>query len=162
MLSLRILQWINENNLLEVFNGRNWDNQSERLKQLNENHLERYSNCKPDKLFINLWTQNADGIREMFERVIDKYIIVALVQDTDRSLFSKVFIYLLLDLEEESLELKNIHRSFIHKFPMKLEELSYIKGCWCLDMLSHPKLIQEESANFQTEIFQQYAKDALQ
>ena len=148
--------------MLDIFNGKNWEYQREKVHALNVTLIEKYNDTKLQGLMIDALIESLpEQTREKFIRYVDKSLLIELLLFSDKKSFCRLFIYLMLDIEEESLELKNIHVSFVNDFLIESNDVCYIRGCWLLDMLAHPKL---ESSNLKvrSELFCQYSKDALQ
>jgi hypothetical protein len=157
----RTLLWISDKNLLEVFRGKHWKSQRERLETLNRSYMEKFNTYESYSLTIDTWTQSLpETLLVKFATSLDKKSLIDLLLTTDKDVFTRIFLYLLLDIEEDFLELKNIHLGFSQYFLINSNETSYVKGHWCLDMLSHPKFISDDPAN-QSEAIRVYAKDAL-
>ena len=159
---MKVLVWIAEKGLLEIFNEMNWDNQRQRLSALNAKYSSSYSTYETQGLFLDDWVEGLiPQLKAQFYESINKTVVLTLLVNTQSSLFSRIFLHLLLDLEADSLELKNLHACYLHDFMISSSEASYIRGCWSLDMLSHPSFIPTDESESQPGHFQQYSKDAL-
>lgn len=166
---LRTTIWIVQNSLLEIFAGMNWNRQRDRLNDLsrrvsdpNAVNVPNYSTSPVLTLFLDEWTsQMIPELLEEFKNSISKNVIFTMLVHSSQDIFCKVFLYLLLVIELETLELKGIHLKYISEFILVSEVVDYVKGCWLLDMFSHQNLLPDENSESQAGVFQQFAKDAL-
>jgi hypothetical protein len=156
---IKVISWLITNNLLDVFNDRNWSFQRDYINKVCLNSQCQYSDLAIQGILLDYLSLSfPQDLSEILKDPLNKEKLLILLETLDEEKFTQIFLYFLLDLEEDMLELKNIHGNFINDFFVSWELANYIRGIWSLDMLSNIRIADMSETN---EKFQIHAKNAL-
>jgi hypothetical protein len=149
----RVIIWLNRYNLLDKFEGLDWNSHRRSLLSLPPSAVPSVNH-----LNLDLWTSDLpEEVSEDIKNQLSTHSLINLLITCPESIFIRFFLYFLFELEHVSLEVKTFTNDFVADFFVEQVDLHYVRGFWCLDTCLHPKVVPIDNRN----LFEMYSADAL-